>query len=72
MSRLVVAAELTEIIAALQGMLERGARLAEASGGMVNPTYFRGAMTAMTMAAGELDQKGLLIKPVALPDKLVP
>jgi hypothetical protein len=65
--RLTVAAELTEIITSLQGMLERGARLAEASGGMVSPMYFRGALTSMTLAAGELDQKGLLVKPAETP-----
>lgn len=61
--RLTMAAELTEVILSLQGMLQRGANLAESSGGMVSPIHFRGALTAMINAAGELDQKGLLVRP---------
>lgn len=61
-ARLTVAAELTNVIRTLQLMLESGERLAQASGGMVNPVHFRAAQTAMTLAAGDLDSKGLLIK----------
>ena len=60
MSRKAAAAELQDLIEQMHALCARGARLAEASGGLVNPSYFRGAASAMTMAAGDLDQKGLL------------
>lgn len=62
MSRNAVAAELTELIGQLQGMLQRAERLAQSSGGLVQPKWFAGAIGLMTMAAGDLDEKGLLLR----------
>lgn len=64
MSRQAVASELQALIEQMQQMCERGERLASSSGGLVNPTWFRGASSAMVGAAGDLDQKGLLVQPV--------
>jgi hypothetical protein len=59
MSRNAVAAELQRLIEDLQRLCAQAERLA-ASSGMVSPSHFRGAQTMLTMAAGDLDQKGLL------------
>lgn len=59
MSRAAVAAELQKIIEELQQACARGEQLAKSSR-LVDPKWFRGAMTAATMAAGDLEQKGLL------------
>lgn len=64
MSRNAAAAELQALIAQIQDLAKRGERLAEASGGLVSPGYFRAAMTAAVCAAGELDTKGLLVQPL--------
>lgn len=60
MSRNAAAAELQSILESIQGLAIRGERLAEASGGIVDPVWFRGMQTSVTMAAGDLHQKGLL------------
>jgi hypothetical protein len=62
MSRNVAAGELQELIEMLQNLSARGARLAQASGDLVNPMWFNGIHTAAVMAAGELDSKGLLLR----------
>jgi len=55
-----VAAEMTELILQVNGMLQRAERLAE-SCRLVDPKYFRGAQLMMSLAAGDLHQKGLLL-----------
>lgn len=64
--RNVVAAELATLIGELQQQLLRAEALAQSSG-LVRPHWFRGAQTAMAMAAGDLDQKGLLAKQQTTP-----
>lgn len=59
MSRAAVARELQQVMEELQQGLCRAQQLAKSSG-LVDPKWFRGAHSAITMAAGELDQKGLL------------
>lgn len=61
MSRAIAAAELQEVIEQLQTVCARGERLAAASGGLVDPKYFRGAASMAVMAMGDLDQKGLYL-----------
>lgn len=61
MSRNAAARELQDVIEQLQSIAVRGERLAQASGGLVSPGYFRAAQTMASMAAGDLDQKGLLM-----------
>ena len=63
MSRNAVAAELQAIITQIQDLAQRGARLAEASGGVMSPTPFRAVLGNAMVAAGELDAKGLLVQP---------
>jgi tellurite resistance protein len=53
------AAEMQTLLEQLQGLCARAERLAQASG-IVDPKWFRGAHTAVTMAAGEMDAKGLI------------
>jgi len=65
MSRNAVAAELQRILTDLQRLCITGEQLAKSSA-LVDSKWFRGAMSAATMAAGELEQKGLL-HPVAPP-----
>lgn len=67
MSRNAAAAELQAIIGQIQQLAERGARLAEVSGGLVSPTPFRAVLGNATVAAGELDAKGLLVQPLVTP-----
>lgn len=64
MSRNAAVTELQALITQLRVIAERGERLAAASGGMVNPMYFRAVQGQMALAAGDLDSKGLLV-PVA-------
>lgn len=64
MSRNAAARELQNIISQIQDLAQRGERLAEASGGLVSPTPFRAVMGNATVAAGELDAKGLLVQPI--------
>jgi hypothetical protein len=52
--------ELQTLIEQINGLTLQAERLAVASGGLVDPKYFRGARAAMQLAAGDLDQKGLL------------
>lgn len=66
MSRNIAAREMQELIEQVQVLLGRGERLAQASGGMVSPKHFRGARTMMAMAAGDLDEKGLLLQPTTM------
>lgn len=65
----VAAAEMQSLIEQLQGLIARGERLAQSSR-LVDPRWFRGAQTMATMAAGDLDEKGLLTTnpaPIAKP-----
>jgi len=71
MSRNAVAAELQGLIEQLQRLNARAEQLAKASG-MTDPKWFRGAHTAYTMAAGELDQKGLLHGLPSAEEKVAP
>lgn len=58
--RAIVATELQSILEDLQRRIVAAERLAAASGGMVDPRHFRAMLTSVTLAAGNLDQKGLL------------
>ncbi len=60
--RNVVAAELQALLEQMQALALNGERLA-ASSGMVTAAHFRAMQTAISMVAGELDQKGLLQRP---------
>lgn len=60
MSRNALAAEFVRICREMQRLAAAGEQLAQNSGGMVDPKWFRGAQTMTAMAAGELEQKGLL------------
>lgn len=62
MSRHTVADEMRKIIVELQLALDRGEALAKSSG-MVQQKWFAGARSMVTMAAGEMQQKGLLDGP---------
>lgn len=57
--RNVVAAEIQSLLEHLQALALTGERLAGSSG-LASPCYFRSIQTAVSMVAGELDQKGLL------------
>lgn len=59
MTKHVIAAELQSILEKLQALAISGERLA-ASSGLVSPSPFRAIQTSITVAAGELDQKGML------------
>ena len=59
MSRNAAAAELQTLIEQIDAMALRAERLAIASGTLVDPKWFRGARASISMAAGDLDQKGL-------------
>lgn len=61
MSRNAAATEIQALIERLHGLAVRGERLAQASGGMVDPMWFRSVQASMNMAAGDLDTKGLLV-----------
>lgn len=61
MSRNAAAAELQRLIGELQALCTRAERLADASGGLVDPKYFRAAMLHAVYAAGDLHSKGLLV-----------
>lgn len=61
MSRNAAVAELSEVIRQINTLAERGERLALASGGLVSPGRFKTAQGCMTLAAGDLDEKGLLV-----------
>lgn len=61
MSRNAAATEIQALMAQLSGMARRGERLAQASGGMVDPMWFRAVQSSMAGAAGDLDSKGLLV-----------
>lgn len=62
MSRNAVATELSRQMLELQRLLRDAEQLAAASK-LIDPKWFRGAQTSVMMAAGELDQKGLLVQP---------
>lgn len=64
MSRNAAATEIQAAIEQLHGLAARGERLAMASGGMVDPLWFRAAQSAMVLAAGDLDRNGLLVPKV--------
>lgn len=59
--RAIVAAEVQAVLEQLQRLISEGERLAGASG-MVKPQHFRAMQTSVMLAAGELDQKGLLVR----------
>lgn len=61
MSRNAAATEIQALIEQLDGLALRGERLALASGGLVDPMWFRSVRASMKMAAGDLDQRGLLV-----------
>lgn len=63
MSRQAAGRELQTLIEQINTLTQQGERLAVASGDLVNPTFFRSARAAMQLAAGDLDQKGLLDRP---------
>lgn len=67
MSRNAAATELQSLIEQINGMATRAEKLAQASGGMVDPKWFRGVQTCVGMAAGDLEQKGLLLRPFEPP-----
>lgn len=58
--RNVCAAEIQELLETMQGLIQHGEALARSTG-MVNPSLFGAMRSAVTLAAGELDQKGLLV-----------
>ena len=60
MSRAAVARELQRLIEESNRLLIEAEKVANSSGGLINPKYFRGARSMLQMAAGDLDQKGLL------------
>lgn len=59
--RALIAAEMQHLLEQLQQHIEACERLAKASG-MVDPKHFRAMQTSVMLAAGDLDQKGLLIR----------
>jgi hypothetical protein len=65
MSRIAAAGELQAVIEHLQRLTERGERLAESSGGLVDGKWFRGAQAMLMMAAGDLHAKGLVVTPAS-------
>lgn len=66
--RNVVAAEIQSLLEQMQALALNGERLAAASR-MVSAAHFRAMQTAISMVAGELDQKGLLDRPKPQPEK---
>lgn len=64
MSRAAVAREMQTMLEQLNTLNAQAEALANSSG-MVDAKWFRGARTAYSMAAGQLDQQGLLDKPTA-------
>ncbi len=62
MSRNAAATELQSLIEQINGMAARAERLAIASGGLVDPKWFRGAQISMAMAGGDLESKGLFVR----------
>ena len=62
-TRAAIAEEFSKLLLDLQRLLHRGERLADASGGLVEAKYFRGAKAMMVMAAGDLESKGMLLQP---------
>ena len=66
MSRNACAAEIQSLLEQLQALVDRGDALARSTG-MVNASLFGAMRTAVTLAAGELDQKGLLTRPASQP-----
>lgn len=67
MSRNAAATELQDLIERLNSLAAQAERLATASGGLVNPSHFRGMQAMATMAMGDLDSKGLAVRRVAEP-----
>lgn len=65
MSRAAVARELQRLIEESNRLLIEAEKVANSSGDLVDAKYFRGARSMMQMAAGDLDQKGLLERPAA-------
>lgn len=63
MSRQAAARELQSLLEQLNRLTVEAENLAKASGDLCDPKYFRGARSMVQMAAGELDQKGLLDRP---------
>lgn len=61
MSRNVVAVEIQHLLEQLQQQCQNGERLAAASG-LVDPKRFRAMQVCVMQAAGDLDQKGLLLR----------
>lgn len=59
--RAVVAAEIQHLLEQLQLQIDALERIAMSSG-LVNPMHFRAMRTMAAGAAGDLDQKGLLIR----------
>jgi hypothetical protein len=59
MSRQAVASELQTLLAEIQDRAQRAERVAESSG-LIDPRHFRAMQTMVSMAAGALDQLGLL------------
>ena len=60
MSRAAVARELQRLIEESNRLLIEAEKVANSSGDLVDAKYFRGARSMMQMAAGDLDQKGLI------------
>ena len=71
MSRNDAATELQSLIEQINGMAVRAERLAKASGGLVDYRWFRGVQASMSMAIGDLDQKGFYLKPMDVPQPKV-
>lgn len=71
--RAIVAAELQHLLEQLQLAILNAERLA-ASSGLVNPQHFRAMLASVSLAAGDLDEKGLLLKaaPPALEREVQP
>lgn len=59
MSRVRVARELQSLIEQADKLLAEAEGLARSSR-LINPSYFGGARSSMRLAAGDLDQQGLL------------
>lgn len=63
-------ATVTELMQQINGIAKRGERLARASGGLVDPMWFSAVQASMSMAAGDLDAKGLLVPTTAAEEKI--
>ena len=61
MSKAIVAAELQGMLEDLQARMLNAERLAKASG-LIDPRHFRSMLTCVSLAAGDLDEKGLLVR----------